>query len=102
MATPLSGEDKGFIADFTALSDETIDPDKEFAHGLPDNHDADVECGFTEWCMKVYKENLSTWKDKLLEEYWKHYFEPFNLDIFLSLPMNLRRNLRDHLRKNGM
>lgn len=52
--------------------------------------------------MKVYQELDETWKDGLLEEYWKDDFETVNIDMFRDLPKDVRRKWRDHLRTQGV
>ena len=71
-----------------------------FSRGLPKDATEEQKRLFTYCCLVTYGKRK--WKRDTLEEYFVEDFQDFTVDDFSNLPQLLRRDLRDHLRENGV
>ena len=61
-----------------------------------------MEKQYSEYIFKVHKSRKDDWNGEILKEYFYQDFEDFTLEMFTNMPRELRRDLRQHLSKNGM
>jgi len=81
---------------------DDLDPDGKFSHGLPEQHDSDVQLKYARYRLAVYKIRTTEWKNELLKEFFKEDFNSFTQPMFRGLPLDIRRDLRQHLREHGV
>jgi len=81
---------------------DDLDPDGRFSNGLPDVHDKKVEQEYTVFRMAVYRRRNRSWSNELLKEFFKEDFAMFTQEMFRKLPLDIRRDLRQHLLDHGV
>lgn len=77
-----------------------VDLSDTFSQGLPDQADIDTKRKFAKFCYENYVSQQ--WKGSSLSEFFADDFIQFSIEDFRSLDANIRRNLRDHLRRSGV
>lgn len=77
-----------------------VDIHETFSQWLPPNSDSETKRTFARFCLDNY--TSQAWKGSSLSEFFADDFNEFTIEDFRSIDANIRRNLRDHLRLNGV